>query len=216
MRVDSRELRVDSEISQLSTITINSQLLQHYHYQLSTLNCCNRPQVVDWGLEHMQLKAYADELSHSYSGGNKRKLAAAIALVADPPVVLLDEPSAGMDPSTQQFMWNLILQLRRSRRTVVITSHSMEECEFLCTRIAIMVNGQFECIGSIQHLKERFGEGYTLTLKICSAEQVDIARKFIESHLPGAQLRSLHCTTLFYRIQQGEMALAKAFRVINQ
>ncbi|KAI1731160.1 ABC transporter domain-containing protein [Ditylenchus destructor] len=172
---------------------------------------------VQWALDHMQLKPYADEISSSYSGGNKRKLAAAIALVGDPPVVLLDEPSAGMDPSTQQFMWNLILRLRRSRRTVIITSHSMEECEFLCTRIAIMVAGQFECIGSIQHLKERFGEGYTLTLKISSSDQIEETQKFIETHMTGAELRSIHCTTLFYRIHQmSNMALANIFRVINK
>lgn len=60
-----------------------------------------------------------------------------------------------MDPASQQFMWNLILQLRKSRRTVIITSHSMEECEKLCTKVAIMVKGQFQCIGPIQHLKQR-------------------------------------------------------------
>jgi ABC-type multidrug transport system ATPase subunit len=103
----------------------------------------------------MKLKPYANEISESYSGGNRRKLSAAIALISDPQVVLLDEPSAGMDPSSQQFMWNLILELRRSNRTVVITSHSMEECEELCSRTAIMVEGQFKCLGSIQHLKER-------------------------------------------------------------
>ncbi|VDK26222.1 unnamed protein product [Anisakis simplex] len=112
-------------------------------------------QVVEWALSEMHLRPYADEISQSYSGGNKRKLSAAIALIADPPVVLLDEPSAGMDPSSQHFMWNLILQLRRSNRIVIITSHSMEECEMLCTRIAIMVKGQLECLGPIQHLKQK-------------------------------------------------------------
>uniref|UniRef100_A0A183V9A3 ABC transporter domain-containing protein n=1 Tax=Toxocara canis TaxID=6265 RepID=A0A183V9A3_TOXCA len=112
-------------------------------------------EVVEWALNEMQLRPYADEISRSYSGGNKRKLSAAIALIADPPVVLLDEPSAGMDPSSQHFMWNLILQLRRAQRTVIITSHSMEECEMLCTRIAIMVRGQLECLGPLQHLKQK-------------------------------------------------------------
>jgi ABC-type multidrug transport system ATPase subunit len=112
-------------------------------------------EIVDWSIKHMKLKPYANEISEFYSGGNKRKLSAAIALISDPSVVLLDEPSAGMDPSSQQFMWNLIFQIRRSNRAVVITSHSMEECEELCSRTAIMVEGQFKCLGSIQHLKER-------------------------------------------------------------
>jgi ABC-type multidrug transport system ATPase subunit len=111
--------------------------------------------IVDWSIKHMKLKPYANEISEFYSGGNKRKLSAAVALISDPQVVLLDEPSTGMDPSSQTFMWNLISQLRRNNRSVVITSHSMEECEELCSRTAIMVEGQFKCLGSIQHLKER-------------------------------------------------------------
>lgn len=59
---------------------------------------------VDWAISQMKLKPYADEIADSYSGGNKRKLSAAIALISDPNVVLLDEPSAGMDPSSQIFM----------------------------------------------------------------------------------------------------------------
>lgn len=60
-----------------------------------------------------------------------------------------------MDPSTQHFMWNVLLNMR-GKRAVVITSHNMEECEMLCTRVAIMVQGQFKCIGPIQHLQDRY------------------------------------------------------------
>lgn len=171
-------------------------------------------EVVEWALGEMQLRTYADEISASYSGGNKRKLSAAIALIADPPVVLLDEPSAGMDPSSQHFMWNLILQLRRAKHTVLITSHSMEECEMLCTRIAIMVNGQFECIGPVQHLKQKFGGGYTLTIKLCSGESVKKATDFMEKNLHGGQLEAVHCSNLFYRIPSEVCTVAEAFGVI--
>ena len=171
---------------------------------------------VDWAISQMQLKPYANEVSGSYSGGNKRKLSAAIALVADPPVVLLDEPSAGMDVSSQQFMWNLILQLRRSKRTVIITSHSMEECEALCTRTAIMVNGQFRCIGSIQHLKEKFGQGYTLTIKLSSTKDINEAKEFIKNAISGAVLQSIHCSTLFYRIRATYCSLPIAFGAIEE
>lgn len=117
---------------------------------------------VNWAVEHMQLKTYCQEISDSYSGGNKRKLSAAIALISDPQVVLLDEPSAGMDPKSQRFMWDLILQLKQNKRTVIITSHSMEECEALCTRTAVMVEGQFYCMGTIQNLKEKYVCQYSL------------------------------------------------------
>uniref|UniRef100_F1L1T5 ATP-binding cassette sub-family A member 2 n=1 Tax=Ascaris suum TaxID=6253 RepID=F1L1T5_ASCSU len=171
-------------------------------------------EVVGWALNEMQLRAYADETSRSYSGGNKRKLSAAIALIADPPIILLDEPSAGMDPSSQHFMWNLILQLRRANRTVIITSHSMEECEMLCTRIAIMVKGQLQCLGPLQHLKQKFGEGYTLTMKLTNRRSIARARTFMEENLPGAKLEAVHCCNMFYRISSSSCSVAQAFDAI--
>uniref|UniRef100_A0A914DTF3 ABC transporter domain-containing protein n=1 Tax=Acrobeloides nanus TaxID=290746 RepID=A0A914DTF3_9BILA len=170
--------------------------------------------VVDWAVQHMQLKPYANEVSGSYSGGNKRKLSAAISVCADPPVVLLDEPSSGMDPSSQQFMWDLILNLRRSNRTVIITSHSMEECEALCTKTAIMVNGQFECIGSIQHLKQKYGIGYTFTLKLSAISDVEQAKNFIEENIPNAELQSIHCSSIFYQIKDPKFKLSHAFQTV--
>ena len=101
----------------------------------------------------------------TYSGGNKRKLSTAIALVGNPSIVFLDEPTSGMDPGARRFLWNTVLQMVRGGQAVVLTSHSMEECEALCTRLGIMVNGQFKCLGSIQHLKNRFGSGYSLTIR---------------------------------------------------
>ena len=66
-----------------------------------------------------------------------------------------DEPTAGMDPMSRRFLWKRVAEAVRGGRCVVLTSHSMEECEALCTRLAIMVNGRYKCIGSPQHLKNR-------------------------------------------------------------
>merc|ERR1719195_1338938 len=73
-----------------------------------------------------------------------------------------------MDPASRRFLWNCLMNVMKGGRSVVLTSHSMEECEALCTRLAIMVNGQFKCLGSTQHLKSRFGKGYTLMIKVGS------------------------------------------------
>ncbi|VDK31009.1 unnamed protein product [Gongylonema pulchrum] len=170
--------------------------------------------VVNWALNELQLNAYADEICSSYSGGNKRKLSVAIALVADPPLLLLDEPSAGMDPSTQRFMWNVLLQLRKSKRAIVITSHSMEECEVLCSRIAIMSRGQLRCIGPIQHLKHRFGEGYTLTIRLCKAENISKVQKYMAELVPAAQLEAVHCLTMFYQIPNASCTIASVYDAI--
>jgi ATP-binding cassette, subfamily A (ABC1), member 3 len=89
---------------------------------------------IDHLIEQIGLAAFADRLCGRYSGGNKRKLSLGIALIGDPQVLLLDEPSTGMDPESRRKMWTVIEEVSASR-SVVLVSHSMEECEALCTRI---------------------------------------------------------------------------------
>lgn len=109
---------------------------------------------------------HLDKQVSAYSGGNKRKLSTAVALLGDPSVVYLDEPTTGMDPGAKRNLWNMICKVRDAGKAIVLTSHSMEECEALCSRIAIMVNGEFKCLGSTQHLKNKFSKGYVLTVKV--------------------------------------------------
>lgn len=111
-------------------------------------------------------RKHLDKRTLVYSGGNKRKLSACIAVIGAPSVIYLDEPSTAMDPATRRQLWNVICKIRDSGKSIVLTSHSMEECEALCTRLAIMVNGEFKCIGSTQHLKNRFSKGLILKIKI--------------------------------------------------
>lgn len=88
-------------------------------------------------------------------GGNKRKVNTAIALLGDPTVVLLDEPTSGMDVRARRFLWNCILDVVQEGRCVILTTHSMEECQALCTQISIMVHGKLTCFGSCTHLKHK-------------------------------------------------------------
>ena len=84
-------------------------------------------QVVDWALKKLCLTQVADNLSVTYSGGNKRKLSCAIALIGNPPIIFLDEPTTGMDPHSRRFLWDLILSLVESGRSVILTSHRYAE-----------------------------------------------------------------------------------------
>merc|ERR1711990_379350 len=95
----------------------------------------------------MGLTEYADRYAGTYSGGNKRKLSVAIAMIGEPSIVFLDEPSTGMDPVARRFMWEVIARLstEEGRCSIILTTHSMEEAEALCTRIGIMVNGKPWC-----------------------------------------------------------------------
>lgn len=109
---------------------------------------------------------HLDKETKAYSGGNKRKLSTVIAVIGSPSVIYLDEPTTGMDPAARRQLWNMVCRIRDSGKSIILTSHSMEECEALCTRLAIMVNGEFKCIGSTQHLKNKFSKGLVLKIKV--------------------------------------------------
>merc|ERR1719158_830222 len=130
------------------------------------------------------LKKFRDRPAGTYSGGNKRKLSLAIALIGNPSLVLLDEPSTGMDPVARRQMWTTIVRTA-ANRSVVLTTHSMEECEALCAKVVVMVRGQFRCLGSIQHLKSRFGEGYAVELKISDSNMMNELKQFVSTKLSG-------------------------------
>src|ERR1700759_3082574 len=107
----------------------------------------------------MNLKHYENITAGTYSGGNRRKLSVAIAMIGNPPVVFLDEPSTGMDPEARRFMWNVISRISTERKlsSIILTTHSMEEAEALATRMGIMVDGGLKCLGTCQHIKNKFG-----------------------------------------------------------
>ena len=121
---------------------------------------------VDKWTQFLGIQEYIERRSGSYSGGNKRKLNVAMSLVAEPPIIFLDEPSTGVDPVARRNLWKIIQQIQSAGQSVILTSHSMEECEALCDRLAIMVNGQFQCFGTVPHLKNKFALGFTILTKL--------------------------------------------------
>uniref|UniRef100_A0A8C9ZJ78 P-type phospholipid transporter n=1 Tax=Sander lucioperca TaxID=283035 RepID=A0A8C9ZJ78_SANLU len=168
--------------------------------------------VAEWGIRKLGLLKYSDKAAGSYSGGNMRKLSTAMALIGAPPVVFLDEPTTGMDPKARRALWNCIHSIIKEGRSVVLTSHSMEECEALCTRMAIMVNGRFRCLGSVQHLKNRFGDGYTIILRV-GGPDADLlpVMKFIESELSGSTLKEKHRNMLIEDYSVTQTTLDQVF-----
>uniref|UniRef100_A0A3Q3W1K1 P-type phospholipid transporter n=1 Tax=Mola mola TaxID=94237 RepID=A0A3Q3W1K1_MOLML len=170
--------------------------------------------VAEWGIRKLGLVKYADKKAGSYSGGNMRKLSTAMALIGAPPVVFLDEPTTGMDPKARRALWNCIHSVIKEGRSVVLTSH-MEECEALCTRMAIMVNGRFRCLGSVQHLKNRFGDGYTIILRVAGPDPDLLpVMKFIESELSGSTLKEKHRNMLQYQLPSSLTSLTHIFSIL--
>ncbi|XP_061179443.1 phospholipid-transporting ATPase ABCA3-like [Saccostrea echinata] len=172
-------------------------------------------------LDAVTLTKYADKLCGAYSGGNKRKLSTAIALIGDPPFLMLDEPTTGVDPAARRQMWNVLSKVRTSGRTLVLTSHSMEECDALCTKIVIMVNGRFVCFGSPQHLKNKFAQGYTLTVRLArdnNGNAVDSHSlcNHIGKEFPGTEVFDDQQGYLDIQIPHQSLSLAKLFKEMEK
>lgn len=137
----------------------------------------------EW-LRKCDLEEYRNVPVGNYSGGTKRKLNTAIAMIGSPPVIFLDEPTTGIDPVSRRKIWLCIKELVQAGRTIILTSHSLDECEALCNRIGIMYHGQLQCIGVTQELKNSLGDGYTLIIKLSesmgSEEIVQLKEKLKE------------------------------------
>lgn len=89
----------------------------------------------------------------------------AVALVGEPHVVFLDEPSAGMDPEVRRSMWDILQDVKRRGISIVLTTHSMEEAEALADTMCVFHLGRMRCIGSVGHLKKKFSKGWELQIK---------------------------------------------------
>jgi len=114
-------------------------------------------------LQQFGLKGIGDRCVGQYSGGNQRRMAVAVALIAARELTVLDEPSTGLDPAARRALWEVLRGETRVRRAaLMLTTHSMEEAEAICGRIAIMAGGRVKYIGTAQHLKNKLTAGYWL------------------------------------------------------
>ncbi|KAL7800168.1 hypothetical protein V8C37DRAFT_364333 [Trichoderma ceciliae] len=135
------------------------------------------------------LEAYADVMAHTLSGGNKRKLSLGIALTGNPPVILLDEPSSGLDAAAKRIMWRT-LEAIVPGRSILLTTHSMEEADALASRAGIMARRML-ALGSTESLRHRFGD--TLHVHLVSktaphspASEMEALRAWVLNNFPGA------------------------------
>ncbi|RFU78546.1 abc transporter [Trichoderma arundinaceum] len=135
------------------------------------------------------LEAYANVMAHTLSGGNKRKLSLGIALTGNPPVILLDEPSSGLDAAAKRIMWRT-LETIVPGRSILLTTHSMEEADALANRAGIMARRML-ALGSTESLRHRFGD--TLHVHLVSktaphspASEMEALRVWVLNNFPGA------------------------------
>ncbi|XP_026105113.1 ATP-binding cassette sub-family A member 5-like [Carassius auratus] len=168
-------------------------------------------------VDALELKDHLYKQTKNLSAGLKRKLCFALSMLGNPQIVLLDEPSTGMDPTSKQRMWRAIrAAFKNKQRGAIFTTHYMEEAEAVCDRVAIMVSGQLRCIGSIQHLKGKFGRGYSLEInlreELSGLQEVALLHEEILKIFPHAARQDSFATLMVYKIPMEDVkSLAKSF-----
>jgi len=139
------------------------------------------------GLEEVQLLEVRHKKCGEYSGGMKRRLCVAIALIGNPQIILLDEPTNGLDASARRSLWSVIRRAKK-RAAVLLTTHSMEEAEELCDRLAVFQDGQLTVVGSCANLKKRFVKGLRLSITIDDLSKEHAVQEFVKAAYPEARL----------------------------
>ncbi|XP_054279050.1 phospholipid-transporting ATPase ABCA1-like [Macrosteles quadrilineatus] len=191
------------------------EMLQLYAALRGTPSDDIKSKVETW-VRFMGIDEYARAPCGTYSGGNKRKLSTAMALIGDPAVVFLDEPTAGVDPVSRRRLWDVLARCQKTGQAIVLTSHSMEECEALCSRLTILVGGHMKCIGSTQYLKQRYGQGYTIMIKLFTnnpdADDALFAFKnAVNRTFSRCFIKDEHKGLLHYHIADNSMLLSVLF-----
>jgi ABC-2 type transport system ATP-binding protein len=157
--------------SSFDRITVR-ETLQYY----SRLFCCVNTDI-DGLIELVNLQDKTKEQYKSLSGGLKQRLGIAIALVNDPEVVFLDEPTTGLDPRARREVWDVLLGLKKKGKTVLLTTHYMEEAELLADTVAIISKGKITAMGSPGELIESNANYLALTLKAADEKVFEIVQK---------------------------------------
>jgi len=130
-----------------------------YHGRLHHIPNPERQRRIDRWLEYVELVDRRDALVKTLSGGMKRRLQIARALLHEPQILFLDEPTVGLDPQTRRRLWEIILDLNKQGMTMLLTTHYMEEVEYLCDRIGVMDNGKLIELGTLHEFRAKHGEG---------------------------------------------------------
>ncbi len=133
-----------------------------FHGRLHHIPNLERQERIKQWLNYVELGDRQDSLVKTLSGGMKRRLQIARALLHQPDILFLDEPTVGLDPQTRRRLWEIIKDLNRQGMTMLLTTHYMDEVEYLCDRIGIMDGGKLIELGTLSQFREKHGEGLVM------------------------------------------------------
>ena len=145
------------------SLTAREILLFHGAY--FGIDSRKRAERADALLDRFKLRDRADQMVRGFSGGMMQRLSIARAMMHDPQVLFLDEPSAGLDPQTRLLLWEIIREYNQSGKTILLTTHNMEEADALCQRLAIIDHGRNIALGNPSELKASVPGGFLLRLR---------------------------------------------------
>ena len=180
------------------------------------------PPLVETLIECIGLKPHAHKMCMQYSGGNRRKLSVAIALMGNPELVFLDEPSTGMDPKSLTDVYSCVWMWTRGgkNRSIILTTHSMEEADSLSDRIGILVNGKLAVLGTSQELKSSFGMNYTFESTLEAGEdlhdRVLALTELIKENVDGVIDDGSFDGRVRLELPQDKLDLAKLFSELEE
>jgi ABC-2 type transport system ATP-binding protein len=166
---------------------------------------------VDESIKTAQLEEKRRSRVVGLSGGQKQRLAMATALVGDPELLFLDEPTTGLDPQARRHLWDLVDELKQAGRTIILTTHYMDEAERLCDRVAIMDHGKVIALGTPQQLIGTIGGEDIVEFAVSGSDahahgQVDVERLTaiggVQSHRVDAGLHQLSVSELHLAVPQ--------------
>jgi ABC-2 type transport system ATP-binding protein len=185
-------------------------------YQLSARDAKKR---ADELLERFDLTEAADRITKTYSGGMRRRLDLAAALVVSPPVMFMDEPTTGLDPRNRQLLWEVIEELVAGGTTLLLTTQYLEEADRLAHDIAVVDHGKVIARGTSDQLKAQTG-GERIELVVHERERITDARSVLSKHtLPGAGPESVtveqHTRRLCVPVAGGAKLLAEVIRELD-
>jgi ATP-binding cassette subfamily A (ABC1) protein 3 len=165
-------------------------------------------------LSKVALLEFANILATNLSGGNKRKLSLAMALIGNPCVLILDEPTTGMDFVARRALWRIISS-EKGERSLILTTHHLDEAEAVCSRVAFMERGRFRCLSSIKRLKQKYGDNYSVSIR-CAPDKQQNVMDFITAISCGVgQTVEMHSTASKFIIPRGIVSLRQIFEAIS-
>ncbi|KAI2474226.1 ATP binding cassette (ABC) transporter subfamily A member, partial [Diabrotica virgifera virgifera] len=212
IRLDIAGVRNSLGLCPQHNIIFDELTVEEHLYFFSKLKGLSKSKItaeIDKYVKLLDLEPKRKEKSSTLSGGMKRKLCVGMALCGNSKVVMLDEPTAGMDPSARRVLWEL-LQKQKEGRTILLSTHFMDEADLLGDRIAIMAGGELQCCGSSFFLKKKYGAGYSLIMdkaKTCNPHKVtELLKKFI----PEIEIHSNVGSELTYLLSENNAPVFEA------